>query len=824
MKHIIFIALLFCTFSAWAQYPTHPTKQELGRQTTGDGLTFRGSGSPAYTPTSKNNAWMFLDTLSGTLYAYRGGSWQLVNAGGVTDVSISNDTLYITTTDSTFFAVFDDANTNFANTNLTFTGNRVHNLSTRTLTIADGGTYPTFLQSSATDVISMNSSAKDYLYSSPGLVEVGSDAQLNILADDTITVTASRIRLNAADTRVQQVSKDNALNRVMMLDSLTGQVYYRDVSSIAGGGGTVTGTGTTNTLPKWTSSTALGNSLITDDGTNVAVGGTASFRLPNGTTAQRPGTPTTGDARYSTTNGTLEYYGASAWEVPVKSASATGLGTAGRVFYADANGRAAADDSLRWDMTNKRLGIRQLSPSAQLHITSSTSTYSTTALLVENSIGSRLLLARSDGLTLFGTPGATTYTTQTFYSGTGSFSHSQGQYLFGGLSYEIRNTGGNLALNTNVNNFSQGIIIGNVYSANPTSGTYAPVRISPGTFNPTTGTAICNSLQFGGNINQTGTASGNIIGIDYAPTLTSVLGNHYAALFRSGRVAIGNAAPSQALHVTGKIQADTLTDTGASIAGFTGTSGAGVLTRLAIGSGLSLTSGTLAATGGAGTVTSVGITAPAAGITVSGSPVTSSGSMTLALADDLAAIEGVSGTGMAARTASNTWTARTITAGSGIAVTNGDGVSGNPTISRTYSLTQITISGGSTFFGTTAERPDNDTPGSATTSAVGSDFSVSGSTVDYTGGSGALIRVEGSISFSVADDGDYYLSLFKEGTEIGATSMRISCVAGNYYSVSLPATTVTGNTNDTFDLRIATVSGNSTTTMHRYGYILERIY
>ena len=198
--------------------------------------------------------------------------------------------------------------------------------------------------------------------------------------------------------------------------------------------------------------------------------------------------------------------------------------------------------------------------------------------------------------------------------------------------------------------------------------------------------------------------------------------------------------------------------------------------------------------------------------------------MTLALADDLAAIEGVSGTGMAARTASNTWTARTITAGSGIAVTNGDGVSGNPTISRTYSLTQITISGGSTFFGTTAERPDNDTPGSATTSAVGSDFSVSGSTIDYTGGSGALIRVQGSISFSVADDGDYYLSLFKEGTEIGATSMRISCVAGNYYSVSLPATTVTGNTNDTFDLRIATVSGNSTTTMHRYGYILERIY
>lgn len=63
--------------------------------------------------------------------------------------------------------------------------------------------------------------------------------------------------------------------------------------------------------------------------------------------------------------------------------------------------------------------------------------------------------------------------------------------------------------------------------------------------------------------------------------------------------------------------------------------------------------------GGGGGVTSVGITAPAAGITVSGSPITSSGSMTLALADDLAAVEGLSATGIVRRTASNTWSAGT---------------------------------------------------------------------------------------------------------------------------------------------------------------------
>ncbi len=69
--------------------------------------------------------------------------------------------------------------------------------------------------------------------------------------------------------------------------------------------------------------------------------------------------------------------------------------------------------------------------------------------------------------------------------------------------------------------------------------------------------------------------------------------------------------------------------------------------------------GTWATIAGGGSVTSVGITAPANGITVSGSPITSSGNMTLALADDLAAVEGLATTGIVRRTASNTWSAGT---------------------------------------------------------------------------------------------------------------------------------------------------------------------
>ena len=81
-----------------------------------------------------------------------------------------------------------------------------------------------------------------------------------------------------------------------------------------------------------------------------------------------------------------------------------------------------------------------------------------------------------------------------------------------------------------------------------------------------------------------------------------------------------------------------------------------------------------------GTVTSVGLTVPS-GMTVVGSPVTTAGTLTLALANDLAAVEGLASFGIAARIAGDTWTTRSI---AGVTdrttVTNGDGVAGNPTI------------------------------------------------------------------------------------------------------------------------------------------------
>lgn len=77
MKNILIIAALLLSLPAMAQYPASPTtKVDLGRQTTGDGLTFRGAGAPAYTPSSKNNAWVYLDTLTGITHYYYAAAWR----------------------------------------------------------------------------------------------------------------------------------------------------------------------------------------------------------------------------------------------------------------------------------------------------------------------------------------------------------------------------------------------------------------------------------------------------------------------------------------------------------------------------------------------------------------------------------------------------------------------------------------------------------------------------------------------------------------------------------------------------------------------------
>ncbi len=109
------------------------------------------------------------------------------------------------------------------------------------------------------------------------------------------------------------------------------------------------------------------------------------------------------------------------------------------------------------------------------------------------------------------------------------------------------------------------------------------------------------------------------------------------------------------------------------------------------------------------------LTAPAAGISIT-NPAGIAGNPTFALADDLSAVEGLSGTGFAVRTATSTWTNRSISGTSNqISVSNGDGVSGNVVLSTPQ---DISTNADVTFNSVKAFRPIVSVTGTTRTLAL----------------------------------------------------------------------------------------------------------
>lgn len=102
----------------------------------------------------------------------------------------------------------------------------------------------------------------------------------------------------------------------------------------------------------------------------------------------------------------------------------------------------------------------------------------------------------------------------------------------------------------------------------------------------------------------------------------------------------------------------------------------------------------LAARTAAGTWTTRSLAQPSQGLTITNADGVA-GNPTFALANDIGAIEALTGTGIAVRTGTDTWAQRQIAVGSTarLTVTNPDGVAGNPTLD----LATVTDSGTGTF-------------------------------------------------------------------------------------------------------------------------------
>ena len=188
-------------------------------------------------------------------------------------------------------------------------------------------------------------------------------------------------------------------------------------------------------------------------------------------------------------------------------------------------------------------------------------------------------------------------------------------------------------------------------------------------------------VNVGTDLSYSGTSSPVTLNSSTGNDVTHTAGTGISLSATSGNMTITNTAPDQTVTITngggitvgGSYPSFTLTaaDQSAANEGILGVGAGGANTS-------TLTSNTTGQT----PVTVSGST----GIGVSESTASNGGTITVAPANDLAALEGLSSTGIAVRTGSETWTQRTITAGTGISVADGNGVSGNPTITNTGDL------------------------------------------------------------------------------------------------------------------------------------------
>lgn len=159
---------------------------------------------------------------------------------------------------------------------------------------------------------------------------------------------------------------------------------------------------------------------------------------------------------------------------------------------------------------------------------------------------------------------------------------------------------------------------------------------------------------------------------------------------------------------------------------------------------------------GTGSVTSVSATAPASGFTITGSPITSSGTLVFALSDDLAAVEGLTSTGIVRRTNTNTWTA-----GTTVSVTEGG--TGLTSLGAAHTLIGVNASGTALEYKTTPTGLVTFT-GSGLTSR-----SITGTTneITITNGSGVSGNPTISISPNPIIPGNEYVTI-----PSGTTSQR----------------------------------------------------
>ncbi len=271
-----------------------------------------------------------------------------------------------------------------------------------------------------------------------------------------------------------------------------------------GGGGGVSGSGTTNRLVKWSSSTALTNAGLTDNGTDISA--LLPFTFPSYTTAGLP-TGAAGKMVYNSTIAGPTWHNGTNW---LNSVGISATFTSGQVAFANAVNTLTGSNNLFWNSATNRLSINR-------------GTNPTFSLDVDGNARIGLLALETNGFA-----GATGQGISVNASGRTLGFVSQGGINADNSSYySFSPYGGSGSLTQSGDNRTTSFVdfLGTFSAANRTGTKFPMLRIRP-TYNFAVSAGAVPAVE--------------VTGIAYEPTLTSMyVSGHNFMKINSGNILFG---------------------------------------------------------------------------------------------------------------------------------------------------------------------------------------------------------------------------------------------------------------------------------------------